>query len=157
MKKLILFFAVVAGAVLTTGCEPPKNAWVWIVENNTEQLIKFEFPYSDVSQISTIIPGGNIHISMLHLTGTSKHNGLRYDDLFEIVAQEFGENVSWQILSENDEVLKTWNYSAGNLTDQRFFDESSWTYEYIPGGPDYIAGTCSWTFEILPEDIQSEN
>ncbi len=60
--------------------------------------------------------------------------------------KEFGEDASWQILSEDGTaVLRTWRYSDRDLPNQRFFDESSWSF----------AGT-TWTFEILPDDILSD-
>lgn len=154
MKKLVLFFAVAAGAIITS-CDPPQNAWVWIVENDTEQPIRFRFPYSDNYQTETIMPGDNINLSIRH-TNTGKRDNLRYDDLFERAVRDFGENVSWQITSENDEVLKTWNYSDKNLPDQRFFDESSWTYG-TAGRYQFIEAAYSWTFKIMPEDIQLTN
>ncbi len=67
--------------------------------------------------------------------------------------KEFGEDASWQILSENDVVLKTWNYSDYGLPNQQFFEESSWHYSQIPGRSAFVTTEFLWTFDIRPEDI----
>jgi hypothetical protein len=73
----------------------------------------------------------------------------QFDHYFKKSAEAFGEDVSWQILSEHGEVLKTWGYSERDLPGRRFFEESSWDhYEQW----EWSAGEF-WNFTILPEDI----
>ena len=150
MKKFVLLFCI---GLFCVSCDPPQNAWIWLVKNNTEQTLKFKFPYSENYQTKTLEPGDGIFISDI-LTNTSRPHNIDFYDYFRKVVSEYGENVYWQILSEDDVVLKTWSYSDRGLPYQRFFDKTSWHYAQ-GSGFGFVVADYSWTFEILPEDISS--
>ena len=150
MKKLILFFAVVSLAL--TSCDPPQNAWIWLVKNNTEQTIKFKYPASQNYQVSTLSPGESVFVSDILYPKSRRYN-LQFNDYFENITNEYGDDVYWQILSEDDVVLKTWDYSDKDKPGQRFFDESSWAYNQGNNGAQFIAENYSWLFNISSEDI----
>jgi hypothetical protein len=99
-----------------------------------------------------IPPGGVVTLYGL-TTETGKNDRLSLGYYFRRSANSYGEDVYWQILSEDGTELKTWNYSDIGSTDQRFFEESSWLYEEKPGEGGFIVAEYSWTFEIQPEDI----
>ncbi len=156
MKKLILLFCI---ALLCVSCAPHHNSWVWAIENQTGQTLKLKFPSYAVNQMGsdftynmhTLSVGDNVFIRSV--TKDRKHN-LHFDYYFSEVVDYCGEEVYWQILSEDDVVLKTWNYSDINALNQQFFEESQWGYMYGAGSRN-IETMFVWTFEIQPEDISS--
>ncbi len=154
MKKLLLFFTVTAIA-LTTGCDPRGNSWQWWIKNSTDQVLKLKhfsyMPYTPAYGTAIILPGDSI---VLDRIGHKPKVSLRFDDYFEKSAGSYGENVYWQLLSEDDVVLRTWSYSNKNLPDQRFFEESAWHFDKISGGDSFVIMQYIWTFHISPEDIQ---
>ncbi len=153
MKKLLLFFAITA--ITLTGCDPEGDEWQWWIKNSTDQTLKFKHlsyvPRTPAYSTVTIAPGDSI---VLYRVGLDKS---RFDYYFDKCAELSGEDVSWQILSEDNATLKSWNYSDKDLPNQRFFDELSWTYEKKIGRQAFIDMVHSWTFDILPEDITSTN
>ncbi len=58
-------------------------------------------------------------------------------------------NDSVQVLSTEGVVLRTWRESEQNEPGRQFFNKAFWTGTGNPQGID-----SSWTFEILPEDLQ---
>ena len=158
MKKLLLFFAAAAVAL---SCDPPQNAWHLEIRNNTEQSLKFNY----IAQRHRDSPAYGVYNSVtipqgetLSIYGTTTNTGERYrmrlEDYFIKSAASYGEDVYWQLLSEDDIVLKTWSYSNKGLPDQRFFEESSWIYDHKLGEGARIEIDYTWTFDILPKDIQ---
>ena len=153
MKKLLLFLVVIAPF---TSCDPLHNDGEWYVENTTEQTLRLKFSYYSVDESGNTyyitIPTGRsmlIYGSDMPIK-TSPH----FDYYFRRIIDLHGEDVYWQILSEDDVVLKTWNYSKKGLSDQRFFEDSSWAHSSEPGSG-FAETLFVWTFNILPEDIQS--
>ncbi len=155
MRKLILLFCI---ALFCISCDPPQNAWDWSIKNCTEQTLIIKFPEYSIHDngtpvYRTIILQQN-QAAFIHGSHTSKKRGLNFGYFFNTIVDRYGENIYWQILSEDDTVLKTWNYSDKRLPDQRFFEESSWKKEQGPGSG-FTITEFLWTFEIQPEDISS--
>jgi hypothetical protein len=164
MKKPLVLFILAAVAALLTGCDPAQDAWNWKVTNQTEQTLKFNFighrlPRSPAYglYLPVKIPPGKTIVLFSGTTRTGKRHSWHFGEYFNHWAGSHGEDVYWQILSEDDVVLKTWNFSDYGKPDQRFFNESSWKYEEKPGERSLIVTSYSWTFDILPEDIQQED
>ena len=161
MKKLLLFFTVAAAVI---SCDPSYDGWGWRVRNNTEQTLKFNFisqrqqdsPTYGLYNTVTIPPGGAYSIYGTE-TRTNGRDRMRFDNYFINNVNSYGEEVYWQILSEDDVVLKTWKYSDMEMPDQRFFEESSWSLDILQPGGTFVDVLYTWTFEILPKDIQSTN
>ena len=159
MKKLLICF--VLAAVVLISCDPFYDVWAWRINNNTDQTIKFNFitqrhpdsPAYGLYQAVTIPPGGTYSIHGTE-TRTYGRDYIVFSYLFSNSANLYGEDVYWQILSEDDIVLKTWKYSDMDVPDQRFFKESLWNYEKVPSEDNFVKIVHLWTFDILPEDIQ---
>jgi hypothetical protein len=149
MKKLLLIFAATA---LFVSCDPVRNDWSWKIKNSTDQTLTLEFfdfiLYEPTYNTRSLIPGESILLDEVGL------NSRDFNDYFKKSVRAYGEDVYWRILSDNNVVLKSWNYSDRNLPNQRFFEESEWQYNQEPGGA-FVLMEYSWTFEILPEDITS--
>ncbi len=161
MKKLLLFFSV---ALLCVSCKSHKwdgeRPCYWQIANGTEQTLVLKCPYSesflksDLEYMESEVKPGDIVIICSGKINVREED-VHFDYYFKKCADEFGENVCWQILSEDNVILKTWNYSDIGKPDQRFFEESSW--DYFPGDGEWFALHINrWTFEIIPEDIVSE-
>lgn len=150
MKKIVLLFCF---AVFCVSCDPPQKGWRWIVVNSTGQTLKLTYPADNMSATywtQPIAPDASLSI---YGRATDKKDNLYFDDFFKSIVSRYGEDVYWQILSEDDVVLKTWKFSDEHLSNPRFFEESSWNKEATSGNEAFITTECSWTFEILPEDI----
>ena len=152
MKKLILLFCI---ALFCISCDPPRNGWNWVVVNNTGQALTLKFPYMGIDQTYILQPWERVAITKIHTTNVEERYNLNFDYYFEMVAGRHGDDVSWQLLSEDGIVLRTWDYSDRGLPDQRFFEESAWIKKPGPGQGAFIIATYSWTFNILREDIDS--
>lgn len=155
MKKVLLLLCI---ALLGVSCKPwdfPGTRRSWLIDNHTDQTLILKCPFTESLfddgpyeyREFELLPNSTITITVC--SGRSKAT-LSYDFYYRTSAEKFGENVSWQILSEDGEVLKTWMYSDKDLADQRFFDESSWDYHE---NWEFIVSE-SWKFTILPEDLQ---
>lgn len=162
MKKLILFLVVVVLFTMFSACI---NKWweyydpkIWSIYNATEQTLTLKCPiYESDKHISNPIFASDFKYRELELEPKSRvlicRGGIpkkiiqEFDYYFTQSAEAFGEDVSWQILSEDGAVLKIWNYSDRDLPDQRFFDKSEWRDTQSGLWP-------TFSFAITPEDIQ---
>ncbi len=151
MKNIILFLGA---ALLCVSCDPVQNSWRWYVKNGTEQTLILRYPYYSIHaleyQIFAIAPGDSVSIFS---SSFDSRNNLSFNYYFKKIIDNYGEDVHWQISSESEEVLKTWNYLNRGLPDQRFFEKSLWLYYDIPAHGAFFDVRYSWVFEILPEDI----
>lgn len=152
MKKLILLFTV-AAIGMVTGCDPVSNSWEWWIKNDTGQTLKLTY-FNSLSRVPAYVTGTLSPSDSIVLFKGNVEKA-HFDNYFGISAEQSGDDVYWQIRSEDDEVLRTWYYSEINLPDQRFFDETFWIFEKRPSHQAFISAEYSWTFEISPEDIQS--
>jgi hypothetical protein len=163
MKKLILLFIT---SVFFMACDPAQNIWIWAIENTTDQVLKFQYPGYAVNEnganadsyyhTKMILPGDVIFIKTTK-TKTGTQYGQYFDDYFKTFVSLHGNDIYWQIMSENGVPLKTWKYSEKDLPNQRFFDESEWHYSHKPGEDAFITTEYSWVFEIMSEDIEPTN
>jgi hypothetical protein len=162
MKKLLL--SIFAAAILVlTGCDPPQYSWRWEMKNNTSQTISVKFiprRHNDSASYGlyvspTVAPGGVVVLDVFS-TKMKKGKSVGFADYFRQSANSYGNDVYWQILSEDGTVLKTWNYSDINSPDQRFFNESSWDYKQGPGTDSFVVASHYWLFEISEEDINTQ-
>lgn len=159
MKKIMLLFGVVLFCVSCIKI-PDNIPRIWGVQNKTEHTLILKCPYYYLSRL-TIDPESfsknDLKYTELELTpnayieicrgGIPKENKPWFDYYFKKSAEAFGEDVSWQILSEDGAVLKTWIYSDREFADQRLFAESEWRAK--------MTGVWhSWVFEIMPDDIE---
>jgi hypothetical protein len=170
MKKLLLIgILVLCGLVLNVSCNLEGDSirfvdpeCFWQIANKTDGILKFKYPklsthYAEdgTSQIMIsyhaieILPNG---VALIFATGSSRKP---FNYVFESISK-YEEHPSWQILSEDDVVLKYWNYDDEELLDQRFFEESSWISSYDEGHSVVTIPTYIWTFKIVSEDIVSE-
>jgi hypothetical protein len=159
MKKLLLFFCVVLFCISCV------NDWwnyyttkVWAIENHTNRTLVLRCPYSESESRSNPVLASDFEYREFKAAPTTRtvicksaiplEHEPWFDFYFTKSVEAFGENVSWQIFSEDGEMLKTWNYSNKDLSDQRFFDRFAWddTREWGLWG--------SFTFDIRTEDIQ---
>ncbi len=156
MKKLIL---ILTGMLLCMSCDPPQNAWIWAVKNSTDEVLKLKFPIIDGNEANyntrIILPGDGIFLFTTH-TNTGKRDRLNFDYYFDRYVSLHDEELSWQLLSEDDVVIKTWKYLNNDLPDQRFFNEASWHYNQGDGGYDFVEADYAWVFNILKEDISQQ-
>ncbi len=160
MKKLILLFFCISLTGVSCRQSLIRTDGHWSVMNKTELTLLFKYPHSSSLFQSDshygeqiIAPGSGISICNGSLP-ERKH--LNFHSYFERSADTFGDDVCWQILSENGDVLKTWNYSDVAQSNHRFFEESSWKYNQTSG--EWLTSTINkWTFDIIPEDITSTN
>jgi hypothetical protein len=162
MKKIMLFLGVIilcssCGKLITDLFGGPDLAQKyqevdWAIINKTEQSLKIKSPYFMYNSIShryetngdyriTMIEQGDTVVVMDILVGEN------FEDYFTLCQNSYGEEVYWQILSEDDIVLKTWTNSDIEQLNQRFFEKSSWKYVSNKQGN-------SWIFEILSDDIK---
>jgi hypothetical protein len=143
---------------------------LWYVYNDTEQTLILKCPYPGKGKGISFYPivPENIEYKEFKIApksrlltatdGTTEYSicsGMIPKDCespfnyyFMQSAEALGENVSWQIFSEDGEVLKTWTYSNKDLPDERFFDESEW-HEVQSG-----LWRNAYSFKITPEDLQ---
>ncbi len=159
MKKLFLFLSFMMAT--TSSCDPPLITWIWSVKNSTEQTLKIRFiPQTHQNspaygQYDTIIIPKDGNLTFYSITADANQYHASFSDYFRASTTMYGNDVYLQILSEDDVVLKTWNYSDADLFDRRFFDESAWHYKKGPGQGAFVIASYSWIFDILPEDIES--
>lgn len=154
MKKILIYFVIL---MLFASCGKMIERWMsgshacqWHVRNDTDQTLKLKFPSysaseSDDYRIYEIEPGTRIQIDGYTVSKSGTND--EFDNYFKQCAKVYGEGVSWQILSEDDIVLKVWNYSDFDQSGQRFFEDSSWFNGSEANGDSYHI------FEIQPEDI----
>ena len=156
MKKMILLFCI---ALFCVSCDPPQNAWTWGVKNCTEQTLILKFPEYSIRDNGTLVYRTVTlqqgYTATLYSSHTSEHRIINFSYFFDTIVNRYGEDVYWQILSEDKVVLKTWNYSERHLSDRNFFEKSLWQYAQGPGGYGFVVADYSWTFEIQQEDISS--
>lgn len=152
MKKLLLFLSL---ALLCTSCIKKIEEFRrdWYIYNQTGRVLQLKCPYSESFLESDLEyktlelqPNASIKICSGQVPAKDKPYIYYY---FKKSSEKFGDDVSWQILSEDDIVLKEWSYLDRNLPDQRFFEESAWYNDIRPGGEiwHYFA------FIIQPDDI----
>lgn len=148
MKRAIMALCCVALCCVTLCCDPPGNSGVWKIRNGTDQLLKFKcflcMNYDPSYGIISVPPGESV---LLCRTAFLLKARIEFDYYFSKCG------LYWQILSEDEVVLRTWDYSDIGLPDQRFFEESEWYFEQNPGQSGRTLMEYSWIFEILPEDI----
>jgi hypothetical protein len=151
-KNIFLFFCIALSAV---SCDPAGNTWQWSVKNNTDQTLKLSHlsfvPYVPTYSTISISPGETVYL--YRVTLECKY-GSNFGDYFRKSAETYEDDVYWEILSEDDVKLASWNYSDRSLPDQRFFEESSWAFDSKPGQSARIVLQYTWTFEISPQDIE---
>lgn len=163
MKNLILLICI---ASLFASCK--RNDWhedyvprMWYIGNRTDQTLIFKHPYPGVGEGISFYPilAEKIRYRETRISPYErvaicrgmipKESEPWVNFYFSQSAEALGEDVIWQIISEDGEVLKTWNYSDRYLPDQRFFNEKEW-YETRSGlWP-------AFGFGITPEDISTE-
>lgn len=174
MKKMILFLCVI---MMYTSCRDPfpwskdYTARLWYVYNATEQTLILKCPYPGEGEGISFYPilPENIEYKEFKIAPQSRTletaDGLSVESLckgmiprdseplfdyyFAQSAIALGEEVSWQILSEDGEVLRTWSYSNKDMPDERFFKKSEWK-EVASGFWQH-----AFLFFIQPEDIQT--
>ncbi len=157
MKKLMMFLSL-CGLLLCVSCRLDKGdgkiPCAWQIYNGTAQTLILKCPYSEwLPNVDLeykelkLKPSATLEICKDRVTRDVDSS---LDYYFEKSAEKFGEDVSWQILSEDGVVLKTWKYSDKDLPDQRFFEESEWDYYY---NFEWLTSEM-WSFIIQPEDIQ---
>ncbi len=156
MKKLVIFICVMifcSSCRLFNEWRDGKLSVDWRVMNVTEQTLIFKYPYS--SSILTddfefmefeIEPMSEVVVCR----GENLQRGSVYFDSYFIRSAEMlGEDVSWQISSEDGVVLKTWRYLDKDLPDQRLFKEREWE------AVSHSLYHSFWVFRIRPEDIET--
>ncbi len=158
MRKLYLLGLTLLCVSCGKGWWENYAAIIWTVRNDTEQTLILKSLYFDTGMPSSnpMLPGNleyrefeiEPNKSIMICKGmVPKGSRPWFNYYFEKSAEAFGEDVSWQILSENREVLKTWKYYDKNLPKQRFFEESEWQTGK--------SGVCDvFGFIITFEDIQ---
>ena len=153
---MILLFCIIVMGVSCIPMDFNDDYWDWIVKNDTEQILILKYPsgnYIDHTSwydTYTLQPGDWAGIGHRAIRRGKK---LHFDNYFERIVSLHGQEVYWQILSEDQtSVLRTWRYSEKDQSDQQFFSESSWRFKQNSGGDgqEYL-----WTFEIQQEDISS--
>ncbi len=168
MKKLLLFFTVAAVVAAMTGGDPPRTVREWHIKNSTEQTLKLKFLYHQFNnddlrdyasfRIITISPEDSVMIEAVDFESRKR---IHFDYYFNNYVDSYGDDAYWQILSEDDEVLKTWNYSERDLPGQRFFEESEWRRGRkiidLAFYSSFVEAVYTWTFDIRPEDLQPIN
>jgi hypothetical protein len=162
MKKIMLFFSLatlVCANFVSCGLIYRDGGVHLYIANGTEQTLKLKFPllnkkiqnYSETDKydykIYVVEPGMNEQIDAYKIPYGTEY---RFEDYFKKCADVYGEDVSWQILSEDDVVLKVWNYADVGQIDLRFFEETAWG----PAGFVGDRGILVYEFEILTEDIE---
>jgi hypothetical protein len=126
---------------------------MWSIVNKTERTLILKCPYTETLfrdehpykyREFTLAPNASAVVCKGHA-----NVNLFYDFYHRTSANRYGQDVYWQILSEDGTVLKTWSYSDIGLPGQKFFEESSWSFHHYWewGIKD------SWLFRIRPEDI----
>ncbi len=148
MKKLILFLGA---ALLCVSCDPPLNynKAHWFVKNNTEQTLKIDNPFR--STVRSIVPGDSIEI---YGTNFPPSKIVSFDYFGQRMIEECGEDVAFNVVSEEDGLLKQYRYVDRDLVGKQFFKESSWFHYKINVSSQEVDKKYIWVFEILPEDIQ---
>ncbi len=154
MKKLILCCAV---ALVCASCSPFGHEEMdWYVSNGTEQVLKFEYPYCSTNDDMVEYVVKTLSAKEVVFIGESwskGNNGISFSHYFEKCADLYGDDVYWRISSNDGTVLKTWKYAdRGGNQEIRFFDKTAWK---VTGDSEWAGVWSSWTFEILPEDIQT--
>jgi hypothetical protein len=158
MKKQVLFFCI---ALSCASCDFWNN-WGdgqilrnWYVVNITEQILILKCPYSESLALNDleykefeIRPGASVLICGGEKSAPGEKTA--FDYYFKKSAQALGNDVSWQILSENGEVLKTWTYSDKGISDQVFFERDRWWLEKVGV---FISTVGHWSFYIKAEDL----
>jgi hypothetical protein len=162
MKKIMLFLGII---VLSVSCgklienwmnDIGSVSWQWYVFNRTEQTLLLKIHSNSISEIDyyemyEINPTTDNRVYKLDFPDRKSSYDVMFGEYFNKCANKYGKNISWQILSEDEVVLKTWNYFDFEKPDKRFFEESAWQY-----GSDRSGSTSIryFTFEILPKDIE---
>lgn len=153
MKQTLLLTIV----LLLSSCDPAQYGYVWQIVNNTGQTVQLKQPDLDPNQPENIVTIPPNETQVIYITTGGKirnQQTIYFNRCFEYYISVYGEEVYWQVLSEDGVILKTWKYLDRWLPDQRFFDETSWRKEFrSESGPGFISGGYYWTFEILTEDI----
>ena len=154
MKRLIVFFCV---AMMCASCKPwgdGNRSVRWYVHNTTEQTLIFKCPYSE-SLLSDDYEYREFEI-VQSINGTEicrgenlKNSQTSLDYYFKRSAEVLGEDVSWQILSKDGVVLKTWKYSEARESEQRFFYNEEWGWE------GFLSSSGVWRFYIIDDDIRT--
>ena len=165
MKKKNFVFAII---LLSIACNPHEeddnskfDKGAWYVKNCSDQYILLKvdrfsilYPYY-LDQI--IVPNDSILIFVEHFYQTVSTVPCNFDGILYPWKRNYLDQPNWYIeaLSEKSILLKTWNYLEKNQPDKHFFRESSWNYYERPKKNGYINAT--WTFEIWPEDLITED
>ncbi len=149
MKKLILFSCIV---IFCSSCarEFSDNYWRWGIVNNTDQTLVVKITNDNNEYNVYSLPSETYEFLFENIT--RHRDKMQFNDYFSKIANLYGDDVVWQILSEDEiTVLKTWRYSDRDLPNQRFLDETSWSFQEwnASGGHEHF-----WSFAILLEDIR---
>lgn len=132
----------------------------WYVKNSTDHPIKIILPFSRKGVKKVIFPKDSAEVfSYNHIVSDGKPT---FDRLYNNVTWEKSgkEDQRADILSHEEELIKTWYFTKKNDSDKQFFNEQYWKFfiRKIPGadGPYGIRDEeYRWVFEITPEDIIS--
>ena len=151
MRKLLLLLSAI---ILCAACgkfgQNPQYHCIWHIANYTEETLIFKYPSvsNSVYLESELAPNSDVELYNVIIGYFPP-----FDEYIKKSADMFGEDVYWQILSEDGTVLKTWKYSERELPNQRFFEESSWPHDKTS---EWLSVKNYWIFTISPEDIVSE-
>ncbi len=154
MRKLIFILVV---AMLSVGCPGGDNDLVynkstWRIVNSTDQAIDITYPphgYVNTGTYDYSYHGISEWTFSLSSYGGTAHT-------FDMMRTEgwrgwADKNISFDVLSEDGTVLAKWNYSAKNMPGKQFFNPSTWRHTVVE---EVSSVTNTWTFEILPKDLQ---
>jgi hypothetical protein len=151
MKKIVLLLSITLLSV-SCGLVYRDCGLRWFIYNDTEQTLKLRVPSYSASdkkgyRVYEIEPQNREQID--GYGGVPCESDHKFDDYFQKCANLYGVEACWQILSEDDVVLKTWNYVDFSKPNQRFFNELSWS-----SNSSNAIGYTNLTFAIKFEDIE---
>lgn len=145
IKLMFISFQTVILAV----CDPyfPENDARWYIKNDTDHAIK--------------IANGNQADGVINAGDSAKINSvtLQYAPYFEClfsIWDKSPEQIRYiDVLSVDDELLKTWRYSEKSEPGKQFFKSSSWHLYEFRESLGYEEVDSKWVFEISQEDIDN--
>jgi len=121
----------------------------WLVKNCTNQTLILDYPlYGNLRSSSEFAPGNSILIGSDYFPFEDKILPY-FDRLGRQLINAGVKDMSFNVLSKGNVLLKTWNYSDRDLPGKQFFKESSWRYN--ENGKVII--NAIWVFDIMPEDL----
>ena len=165
MKRAIKYIAILLLPLLQAfECQekPPVYDKYWVVKNDTNAMVYIlqGFVYmTDIQDI--VVMGGDMvrpissqeTVVLLELP-TNCYGGDDFSAYINYTCdyskrEELNDLSFWVAVSPDGEAVKRWRYGDREQDLRNFFNESSWEYEY-----DAATGHRTWTFHILPEDLE---